>query len=343
MPVRDIIVIGASAGGVEALREVAAGLPPGLPASLFVVCHFPAEGRSVLPEILSRSGSLLAVHPARGETFHPGHIYVAPPNQHLLLGPDRRIRLSGGAKENNHRPAVDPLFRSAARYYGSRVIGVILSGSLRDGTAGLLAVRAAGGVSVVQDPKDAVVSAMPESAEQIAGADEVVPLSEIAPLLVRLVEDRAVSARPIEGVDAEGKMPAVVDRDMDRQARDENRGRISIFTCPECGGALWQVDQSDLLRFRCHVGHVYDGRVLLTEQSENLEAALWTAVRIFREQSVLARQLATRERVEGRPDAARRFEEQSSHAAEQGRLIHDYLLRAAYPDVRTADAEDPAS
>jgi two-component system chemotaxis response regulator CheB len=343
MPVRDIIVIGASAGGVEALRELAASLPPGFPASLFVVCHFPAHARSALPEILSRSGPLLAVHPPRGESFHPGQIYVAPPNQHMLLGPDGRIRLSRGARENCHRPAVDPLFRSAARYYDSRVIGVILSGSLRDGTAGLLAVRAAGGVSVVQDPKDALVAAMPESAERIAGADFVVPLTGIAPLLVRLVRDGAGPARPAAGVDAEGKLPAVVDRDMERQARGENAGRISVFTCPECGGALWQVDQPNVLRFRCHVGHVYDGPVLLTEQSEALEAALWTAVRIFREQSVLAQQLATRERIEGRLDAALRFEEQSNHAAEQGRVIHDYLLVAANSDERPGAVEDVAS
>src|SRR5262245_42965428 len=150
MPVRDIIVVGTSAGGVEALAGMARGLPVGFPASVFVVCHTQAGTRSVLPEILSRAGPLLANHPTDGEPFHPGHVYVAPPDHHLLLGPGGRVRLTRGPRENHHRPAIDPLFRSAARYYGPRVIGVILTGALHDGAAGLMAVRAAGGVAVVQ-------------------------------------------------------------------------------------------------------------------------------------------------------------------------------------------------
>src|SRR5690242_15674063 len=143
MATRDIIVIGTSTGGVDALSRLARGLPPGFPASLFVVCHFPAGGRSVLPEILSRSGPLLAAHAADGEPFYPGQIYVAPPDRHLVLGPNGRMRLTRGARENHHRPAADPLFRSAARHYGPRVIGVVLTGALYDGTAGLMAIRAA--------------------------------------------------------------------------------------------------------------------------------------------------------------------------------------------------------
>jgi two-component system chemotaxis response regulator CheB len=158
---RDIIVVGASAGGVEALAQIARGLPAGLPASVFVVCHFPPGGRSVLPDILSRAGPLLAGHPADGDPFYPGQVYVAPPDRHLVLDPGNRVRLTRAARENHHRPAVDPLFRSAARHYGRRVVGVILTGALYDGTAGLIAVRAAGGVGVVQDPRDALVAAMP--------------------------------------------------------------------------------------------------------------------------------------------------------------------------------------
>src|SRR5262249_16896633 len=162
-------------------------LPPGLPASLFIVCHFPPGGRSVLPEILSRSGPLLASHAVDGEPFHPGHIYIAPPDYHLLLSPGERMQLTRGPRQNYHRPAVDPLFRSAAKFYTRRVIGVVLTGSLFDGTGGLLAVRGAGGIAVVQDPHDAAVAAMPQSASQIAGADHVVPASRLAPLLVELV------------------------------------------------------------------------------------------------------------------------------------------------------------
>jgi two-component system, chemotaxis family, protein-glutamate methylesterase/glutaminase len=157
----DIVVIGASAGGVEALTRLMRDLPPGLPASLFVVCHFPPSDRSVLPDILSRAGPLLATHAIDGEPFHPGHVYVAPPDFHLLLAEGQRLRLTRGPRENHHRPAVDVLFRSAARTYGPRVIGVVLTGSLNDGSAGLLAIRAAGGVAIVQDPADAAVAAMP--------------------------------------------------------------------------------------------------------------------------------------------------------------------------------------
>src|SRR5205085_8246445 len=142
--------------------------------------HFPAGGRSVLPEILSRSGPLLATHAADGEPFRPGHIYVAPPDRHLVLRPDGRTMLTREARENHARPAVDPLFRSAARHYGPRVIGVVLTGSLYDGAAGLLAVRGAGGLAVVQDPRDAAVAAMPLNATQIAGADRVAKTAGLA-------------------------------------------------------------------------------------------------------------------------------------------------------------------
>lgn len=321
----DIIVIGTSTGGVEALTQLVGGLPAGLPASLFVVCHFPPGGRSVLPDILSRAGPLLVGHAADGEPFYPGHVYVAPPDRHLLLTPDGRMRLSREARENHHRPAVDPLFRSAARHYGTRSVGVILTGALYDGTAGLMAVRAAGGVAVVQDPDDALIASMPQNAAQFAGADHVVPLAEIAPLLVSLVHDRKFSDRGADPMDPIDRMPDLVDRDMARQVKNEKRGALSVFSCPECGGALWQVDESGLVRFRCHVGHAYNAEVLLSEQGEALEAALWTAIRIFREKSVLASQLASNERGRGNAQAADRFDEQSSQAAEYGSLISRLL------------------
>lgn len=323
---RDLIVIGTSMGGIQALSEVARGLPPGFPASVFVVCHIAPGARSILPEILSRSGPLLASHAADGEPFYPGHIYVAPPDHHLLLGPDGRMRLSRAARENHHRPAVDPLFRSAARHYGDRVIGVILTGALYDGTAGLMAVRASGGLALVQDPTEALSAAMPSHASQIAGADHVVSIAELVKLLVSVVQEREVPGTRAGKMDPIERMPEIVDRDMEKQARGELRGQVSIFTCPECGGALWQVDDKGLLRFRCHVGHAYDSEVLLSEQSEALEAALWTAVRTFREKSILSRQLANRERAAGDAASADRFEEQAAQAAQYGGLIHQYLL-----------------
>jgi two-component system, chemotaxis family, protein-glutamate methylesterase/glutaminase len=326
MAARDIIVIGTSTGGVETLAQVVRGLPPGFPASIFVVCHFPPGGRSILPDILSRSGPLLATHAIDGEPFHPAHIYVAPPDWHLHLAPGRRIVLGRGARENHFRPAVDPLFRSAAREYGPRVVGVILTGALYDGTAGLLAVRGAGGVAVVQDPRDALVAAMPQTAAEIAGADHVVPAARLAGLLIDLVNEPVAATEGGDRMDPIDRMPAVVDRDMDRQAKNERRGDVSTFTCPECGGALWQVDEPGLIRFRCHVGHAYSGEALFAEQTESLEAALWTAVRTFREKSVLGRQLAAIEQAKGNREAAARFEERAAQSAEYGALIQKFVL-----------------
>jgi two-component system chemotaxis response regulator CheB len=321
----DIIVVGASAGGVEVLVELARGLPPGLPAAVFVVCHFPAGSTSVLPEILSRSGPLLARHARDGEPIYPGHIYIAPPDIHMLLQPGQ-VQLLRMARENNFRPAIDPLFRSAARVYGPRVIGVVLTGALYDGVAGLLAVRAAGGIGVVQDPRDALVAALPQSATAIAGADHVVRVADLAPLLVTLVHSPVPNPGGSNMADPLEKMPQIVDRDMDAQSNGRRRGSLSVFTCPECGGAMWQVDESELVRFRCHVGHAYYGERLLAEQSEVLEAALWTAVRSFREKSVLARQLAEEHRRRGHPAAAERFEDQAREATYYGEVIREYLV-----------------
>lgn len=323
---RDIIVVGASTGGVETLALLARGLPPGFSASLFVVCHFPSGGRSILPDILSGAGPLLAAHAVDGDPFLPGHIYVAPPDRHLVLVPGGRVRLTRDARENHHRPAIDPLFRSAARHYGPRVIGVVLTGALYDGTAGLMAIRGAGGLGVAQDPRDARAAAMPQSAAEIAGVDHVVPAVGLAALLTDLVREPVSSDRGAFAMDPIDQMPAVVEKDMAEQERNERRGEVSTFTCPECGGSLWQVDETRLVRFRCHVGHAYNGEVLLDEQTEVLEAALWTAVRTFREKSVLGRQLAARERAAGNAAAAARFEEQAAQAAQYSSLIVKHVL-----------------
>lgn len=334
---RDIIVVGASAGGVEALTELVRGLPAGLPASVFVVCHFPPGGRSVLPELLGRAGPMPASHAANGEPFYPGHIYVAPPDRHLLLDPGGTVRLTREARENHCRPAVDPLFRSAARHYGRRVVGVVLTGALYDGAAGLIAVRTAGGLGVVQDPRDALVAAMPQNATQLAGADFTAPLSGMAELLVRLVRDEPapetggepmnVDAAPAGGPNAIEKAAQAAEETMAAQARNERRGQVAPYTCPDCGGSLWQVDEPRLIQFRCHVGHAYNAEALLAEQTDALEAALWTAVRTFREKSVLGRQLADSERRKGDAATASRFEEQAAQSARYAALIVEHVLQ----------------
>jgi two-component system chemotaxis response regulator CheB len=203
---------------------------------------------------------------------------------------------------------------------------VVLTGSLSDGAAGLIAIRQAGGVAVVQSPADAVVPEMPKSAVDLAGADYVVAADDLAPLLVELVHRPIATGGVLHMVDPLDRMSDIVDNDMDRQVRGANRGRLSTFTCPECGGALWQVDEKGVLRFRCHVGHAYYGESLLAEMSEELEAALWTAVRTFRERAVLSRQMAERERLRGHAKAADRFEEQATLAQRHGILICEQLL-----------------
>ncbi len=345
MPERDIIVLGTSMGGVEALSRLVRHLPHGLPAALFVVCHFPSTAISRLPQILSRAGPMPAVYPQDGEPIRPGRIVVAPPDHHLLVN-HNTIHLTRGPRENTFRPSIDVLFRSAARYHGNRVIGVLLTGALSDGVAGLLAVRSAGGAAVIQDPADAAVSWLPQNALDIAGADHVVPVAEMPALLVRLVHqcpDRG--SNMIDPIDA---MPATVEKDMAAQQQGDKRGQLSVFTCPECGGALWQVDEEQLVRFRCHVGHSYMAEHLMAEQSENLEAALWTAVRIFKERAILSRELAERERNRGETRSAERFVEQAQQAQQYGEVIQKLLQDGTTGPVphgseRAADAAQPGA
>lgn len=346
MASRDIVVVGASTGGVDVLIQLARGLPAGFPASLFIVCHFPADFRSQLPDLLSRAGPVLASHALDGEPFYPGHIYVAPPDRHLILEAGGKMRLTRGPRENHHRPAIDPLFRSAARHYGPRTIGVVLTGALNDGAGGLLAVRAAGGLAVVQDPRDAVMAAMPLSATRVAGADHVVSAQELPDLLVQLIQRPAAARGELAMPDPIEKMPARVLRDMEEQIGNGRCGRVSLFTCPECGGSLWQVDEKELIRFRCHVGHAYQAETLMGEQSEKLEAALWTAARIFKERCLLARQLANQERRRNQPDAAARFEEQAELAESYSHMIQKYILgngTATAPGTQDLPAGDKPS
>jgi two-component system chemotaxis response regulator CheB len=307
---RDIIVLGASLGGVEALKELVHGLPPGLPAALFVVCHIGPQEPSHLAEILSRSGPLLAVQARDGEPMRHGQITVAPPDHHLILT-TQGMRLTRGPRENRHRPAIDPLFRSAARSFGKRVIGVILTGIQADGSAGLLAIRAAGGLAIVQDPAGAFAPGMPKAARDVAGSDHVVPLAGIAPLLTRLVQQTSSLDGGKNMIDPLEQLPQRVELHMNEQQDGERGGELTMFVCPECGGSMWQVPDKELVSFRCHTGHVYYGDVLLAEQSDALEAALWSAIRIFKEKMILARQLASLERQRGNADRAQRYDEEA--------------------------------
>jgi len=298
--------VGASAGGVEALRAVVTHLPPDLAATVFVVLHLPPVGTSVLPRILERAGQLRAVHASDGTKFERACIYIAPPDQHMRFA-DGHIKLDRGPRENGHRPAIDPLFRSAARTFGNRTIAVILSGTLDDGTAGAAAVHAAGGVTVAQDPDDAINPSMPLSAIENAHVDHVASADEMSELLVRLVAD--------------GVPPAP------REAASRSTASAATdLVCPECGGVLRQFQENGVFRFHCRIGHNYSPEALYNAQDAKLEAALWAAIRSLEESATLSRRLAIQARDRGAVRTARRFDEREREAAERADLIRSAIL-----------------
>ncbi|HEX6750471.1 MAG TPA: chemotaxis protein CheB [Longimicrobium sp.] len=339
---RDIVVIGASAGGVEALKHIASVLPADFPASVFAVVHFPSYVTSSLPEILARAGKLEAKHPGEDEEIRRGTIYLAPPDRHLLIDRDGTIRLSRGPRENGHRPAADPLFRSAARAFGRRVIGVVLTGNLDDGTAGLAAVRRRGGCTVVQDPADAAHPGMPSSALANVRIDFSVPLAEIPALLQRLVSEPLPPPEE-EGREDELDFEADV-AEMEPYAlhADRRPGRPSPFSCPECHGVLWEIHDGELVRFRCRVGHAFGPETLLAEQSSEVETALWTAFQALKEKAAFARKMARKMEVRGNMYSRGRFMEQAAEADQRAAVIREVLRggqKQAIPEQVAAAGE----
>lgn len=325
MPGHDIIVVGASAGGVEALTYLVKHLPSDLNATILIVLHVPTHGTSVLPHILKRAGKLPVSHPKDGEPIRQGQIYVAPPDYHLLVKPGY-LHLTRGPRENNHRPAIDPLFRTAARAYGQRVVGVVLTGVLDDGTAGLKAVKMRGGVAVVQHPDDAMYSGMPLSAiNNVDDIDQVLPLADIPDALVALantpVQTNAEIPVPQE-IEIESELAEL---DMNVLNNEKRPGKPSPFACPDCGGTLWDLSQGDLLRFRCRTGHAYSAETLLAKQGDALEDALWIALRALEEKASLSGRMASRMRDRNQSLSAQRLEEQAQDAHKHATIIRDLL------------------
>lgn len=337
-PRHEIIVIGASAGGVEALMELVRALPADLPAALFVVLHVPSDGVSVLPRILGRTGRLPAFHPENMAPILPGRIYVAPPDKHLLVD-QGFVRVVLGPRENGHRPSVDPLFRSAARAYGPQVVGVVLSGSGDDGTSGLLAVKRGGGIAVVQDPKTAFSPGMPRSAAEFVAVDHSVPLAEMGALLTRLAPAPAAHSPARERVEEAGPAmretpfkpepldaPQSSERDVNDPGNDpESRAEFG-FSCPDCSGHLWEMQEDGLLRFRCRVGHRFSAESLMESKDEALEAALWTALNVLEENAALARRMSDEAgRREHRLSAAR-FKARADDTEQHAELLRKVLM-----------------
>ncbi|HEY0430001.1 MAG TPA: chemotaxis protein CheB [Pyrinomonadaceae bacterium] len=283
----NIIVIGASAGGFEALKKLVGGLPPDFQASLFVVWHMSPDVRGVLPHVLGRLETMPAEHAVDKEPIVPNRIYIAPPNFHLLVEKGR-VRVTKGPKENRFRPAVDPLFRSAAYAYGARVIGVVLTGALDDGTSGLWMVKHLGGTAIVQDPNDAEVPSMPENALREVEVDFVVPIAEMADLLVRLSEEPIESSEVVMGENNQTEFEIkTAAEDSAFESGIMKFGSLTPFTCPDCHGVLFELKDGQRSRFRCHTGHAFSSDSLLTTVTENIEDSLWNAIRGIEESVML--------------------------------------------------------
>jgi two-component system chemotaxis response regulator CheB len=326
MAPEHIVVVGGSAGALEQALAMARGLPADFPAALFLVIHFPSTARSVLPDLLARSGPLPAAHASDGEAIRPGRIYVAPPDSHLVLS-GQRLRLDRGPKENGHRPAIDPLFRSAAESFGSRVIGVILSGNLSDGTAGLQAIRRRGGRALVVDPELVVHDSMPRHAINRVPVSRVVAPDQIAAAISELIAEPWKEVAPVtESPAMHASEAEVVQRD-----RERNPGIPSTYACPECHGTLWELQDGDVLSFRCRIGHAFAADALVAEADEALEAALWTALRALEEHGALARRMAANALDHDRQRSARLFREKAEKAEQHAAVLRNLLLTAPAP------------
>lgn len=337
----DIIVIGTSAGGVEALTRLVSGLPPNLPASLFVVMHVPAYAPSTLPQILNRTSALPAEHPADGEAIAQGRIYVAPPGAHLLVD-QGRVRLVAGPRENRHRPAIDPLFRSAALAYGPRVVGVVLTGALNDGTAGLLAIKRQGGVAVVQDPAEALAPGMPASALAHVDVDHCLKLAEMPRFLAQIAREPAASPQSYPTPDELRLEVAMAGLQPADRTDNGDLGRLSRYTCPDCKGPLWEIHDGKLLRFRCHVGHAFTDEALVDAQAHTIEDALWTALETMEQRVEVVHGLASRARDQGQMATARRFDEQFRDMTAKTLTLRTMLLAGGLRESQSNEAPERA-
>ena len=322
----ELVVVGASAGGVAALLKLSSALPAPFPAPILVVLHIGAN-TSVLPMLLSAHGNNRAVHAQDGQALEKGTIYVAPPDHHMLVH-DGRIRLNRGPKEHHTRPAIDPLFRSAALAHGPHVVGVVLTGRLDDGTAGLKAIKQCGGVTVVQDPAEAEHPGMPRSALQTVAVDHCLPLEGIAAHLHRLVTASAppVKASTPAAADLAHEV-AVFDGQGDPMENLRAIGKPSTLACPDCAGVLWEIEDMEPPRYRCHTGHAFSLRSLEDTQSATTEDALWGAVRALQQREVILRRLAEHERKVGAGGDADRYEAQADEAARHAELLHGLVVQ----------------
>ena len=338
---RDILAIGTSAGGVDALLFLAARLQRNLPASIFVTIHLPRDSKSSLDEVLTRAGPLPAAFATDGDVLKKSHIYIAPPDRHLIIDGDR-ISLGEGPRENNARPAIDPMLRSAAVCCGFRTVGVVLTGTLGDGASGLWAIRQSGGITVVQDPNDAAFSEMPMTALNRANPDHVARLEEMPALLTSLAHEPAGQTKALpRNIQYEVEIARTGQSDMDQM---DKFGRRSVLGCPDCGGVMWEIDEGELSRFRCHVGHTYTAEVMSLALDDNLRRALATAVRALEERTALARKLHHQAKSSGHRLLAQTWAEKTKEFERETEIIRSSTRRmdrlAAKADVAKPSAAE---
>lgn len=319
MEKRNIIVMGGSTGGFEAFKKIIQNLPPDLDAAIFIVWHMSPDLRGILPEVLNKLNTIKASNAYDNEPIVTNHIYVAPPDHHMLIEYGR-IRVTHGPKENRFRPAIDPLFRSAAYVYGNRVIGVILSGGLDDGTAGLWRVKFTGGLAIVQDPADAEVSSMPENALREVIVDYCVPLNDIASILIGSSQELVGNAELIK----DDKTKIEINIAAQKNALEEGSldiGILSPYTCPECQGVLSKIIDGDLSRYRCHTGHAYSADTLLASITEKIEDSLYSAIRGMDESILLLNHIGDHYAEINQPQLASAYFKKAKQALERSNPV----------------------
>ena len=324
---RNIIVIGASAGGFEAIRRLVAGLPPNLNAAVFIVWHMSPDVRGILPQVLNRQKTLMAANAVDNEPIVYNRIYVAPPDRHLIVE-NGFVRVTRGPKENGFRPAVDPLFRSAAYAYGPRVIGIVLSGALDDGTAGLWTIKSRDGMAMVQDPDDAEVPSMPQNALQAVEVDYQVTVAEMSALLTKLTAEQV---KEVKGSDMEEskKTSREVQIAVQDQALEHSLlelGEFSQYACPECYGVLSAIKDGNIIRYRCHTGHAYSADSLLASITEGIEDTLWSAIRGVEESIILLNNLGDHYAEKNQPKMAAMYFKKAGEADGRAKLVRKAVL-----------------
>ena len=322
---RDVIVIGGSSGATNPLKQILGRLPADLPATVFVVLHVPARSVGILSTVATAAGVLPVIQAADRMPIERGRVYIARPDHHLLIA-DGHLRLGRGPRENMVRPAIDPLFRSAAVAFGPRVIGVVLSGLLSDGASGLDAVKRCGGIAVVQDPADALADEMPRRALEATVADLCVPGAMLGDVLSDLVREPAGPTLPIPPelrLEVDIAAGERMDSDVPRRLADP-----AALSCPACGGVLSTMRQGHPLRFRCQVGHGYTAEALATEQESRIDEAMRVALRIVEERAELVGRMAEDGRRAGRPAVAQMYDDRAKEYRDHAETLREAVLRA---------------